>query len=288
MALATLTNVKLHLRIPVADVTEDDLLNLIILEVSARIERATARTFEAADYSEFFKADDAQVVVIRNFPIITVNRVATGIDTAIDVSYDGTDIRALVSVTDDKVRLISTTAAGVTTTTDLTFAANLTASAMATAITAIADWTGTVRTDILSNNLYRLGGLNAKGVTVQLSYPEHDIADYQIDYDLGEIRLIHGFHFHGHAGFGDETVFRNFVLVEYRGGFEIVPADVSALAISLIKEGFDGTKISGALSSESIGDYSYSVGTGELSTVTDDQIRSRLGHYINIAIAGVA
>ncbi len=284
MALTTLANVKTHLRI--TDASEDTLLDLLITEVSARIERATNRAFNAVDYAEFFKADDTQVVVIRNFPIITVNRVATGIDTAIDVKYDGTDIRAFVSVTDTAVRLISTSAAGVTTTTTLTFTSNQTASLMATAITAVADWTGTNRIDILSNNLHRLGGLNAKDVTVDLSFPDHDIADYIIDYDLGQVRLIH--QFHHDPVFHDERVFRGFVLVEYRGGFETIPADIEALAIGLIKEGFDGSKISGALSSESIGDYSYSVGTGELSTVTDDQIRSRLGHYMNISIAGVA
>ncbi len=55
--------------------------------------------------------------------------------------------------------------------------------------------------------------------------------------------------------------FRN-VLVTYNGGFNPVPDDVKSAAVAMVKWITDAYRITGALSSEKIGDYQYAAAPG--------------------------
>lgn len=258
-AMATLEDTKRHLGITAS--TYDDILKQFINQWSDKIERICGRSFAAANYNEWYRANGTCEIVAKNYPLIYVNRVQTGSQNAISVQYTGSDVDASVMVHGTGIRLLSTSAAGTDTTTDLTFATYPTLSTMATAIDGTSGWSGSnlVTDDGKSAALHRVGGMDAKSQARNLTWADTR-ASFDVDWDNGLIRYSTSGRFVDDiTGAGPSSRFNGLVYIEYRGGYETIPDDVALLCIEMVQEAFDRTKLNVAASSESLGDYSYSV-----------------------------
>lgn len=264
--LTTLARVKRMLDISTSD--DDTLLNELIDAISYRIEEFCGRTFAATDYYEWRNARGNEQIILREWPVINVDRVAIGNAIAMNVTYSGSGIRAQVSVNDTGVRLVSWSTTGTRTANTLSFADNASASAMKTAIDAVSGWSATVSVNVPSKELHRLAGEDADGRNVELTYPDDDDGDCRIDLDRGIIKFsnhwrvpsaVYGRGFaHGPArlSHGHQNV-----LIQYRAGYETIPADVQQVASEMVAVAYRLAKRGGdaALQSESLGDYSYSL-----------------------------
>lgn len=282
--LTTLTSLKLFLGI--SGSTDDTLLGELIDAVSGRIETLANRTFAATDYHEWYSIGSQPMLVLRQWPLIEVDRIATGTGNALAVAYSGSAIRATVSVSDTAVRLVSYSTAGAKTENSLTFATNGSASALKTAIDAVSGWTATVLNNVPSKDLHRVGGQDAKAETVTLTYADDDDCEYQVDYQRGIVTIdrhfvvpsaVYGRGFHDgpqHFPRGSRNV-----LVEYRAGFETIPAEIQQIANELAAQAYRAAKRDSTLSSESLGDYSYTLAD---QTVVTQHMMQRISMYSEV------
>lgn len=266
--------------------TSDDLLlTLLINRISARIERLTNRKFKARDWRFWLSAKNGNELTIPQYPVIYLNRIAYGSETALSVTYSGADIRATVQVYRDEegstggVRLVTYNSSGTRSTSELTAASNASTSALATAITAVSGWTGTADVNIPSPDLFPTAGQDADERTVELNYPDSDEDDYRVDFDTGLVQLVKSSRF---GSFSDTLIggFQSY-LVEARCGYETIPDDIEWVCHELIADAFSGRRVNRNLASESIGDYSYSL--ANRVQLTDDQM-AILAAYKDIPI----
>src|SRR5690606_33770238 len=123
----------------------------------------------------------------------------------------------------------STSALGVTTSTDLTFADHPSASTLVTAINNVSDWSAVLRIDTLSVWLKPQPAQNAKSMPVRMEYADYDEHVTNVDRDTGVVMLT-GRYTHTEPGFGgyESPRFRSGpreVFVDYFAGYETIPAD---------------------------------------------------------------
>ena len=283
--LVTLADGKAYLGITADDT--DQLLTEFINATTNAIEIECGRHFNAANYWEWHDGsnvrgrtdvdlaigDDATILV-QNWPIINVARVASGRAVAFGVSYTGSGIRATAYVTSSAVVLVSTSAAGVATTNTLSTTTYPTVSTLVTAADALADWTATLTADVPAADLHRLAGADAKNTTFQFTYPDLDDRIADVDMDAGIITLASSRFAGG----------RRNVLVQYRGGYEAVvthadTADLRQIACELVRNGYNSRNINTDLSSRSLGDSSYVVASAFPGAMLDDRMRARLARW---------
>ncbi len=249
-ALTTLESVKRFMH--KTDSADDDFLTELINQISDKIERMAGRRFASQTYHEWHDGT-GQPIKVRNWPIITCQRVAFGDANAFSLAYTGSAIRATVDLFRDDdgatggVRLHSTAANGTVTTTTETFADNASASALVTALNGVSDWTVTLLEDTPSLDLNTDCGGNAKDTTVNVTFPDTDNATARIDSKRG---LITG------VTTGD---WPQSVLVHYTGGYATIPNDVNLLANEMVNAAFTVGRHDPNVTSESLGDYSYSL-----------------------------
>jgi len=246
----------------------DSLLDALISAGTARIEHLTGRNFGASDYRQWHSVS-ADMLVLRHRPVIRVTRIATGKANALQLKYGGGDIRAQVAVYADAnqnttgVRLHTLDASGTATNSERTFTDYPTLSTLASELNSIADWTVTqAGDDAPAADLHPTTGLNALNNTVNLTRPDQDTCTWQVDYLTGMIDLDNlensTISMQSRATDRPQRVFGN-VLVEYRAGFDTIPADIEQLAHEFIKTMFDQASQNMNLKSESLGDYSYTL-----------------------------
>jgi len=266
-ALTSLASVKRWLRITATG--DDDFLTELINQVSDRIERICDRRFAAANYREWISGSRQESLRLRNWPVISMTRVGYGATQAISIVYSGTAVRATVDVYADAdggtggVRCISTTAAGTVTTNDIDAATYPTASTTAAAIEALTDWSATLLEECMALDLHPDAGGDAKNVTAYLTYPGQDDHTSRYDRRTGLVTFVRG----NAPGWGDgddaalhaPSGHQN-VLVQYRAGYATLPDDVTMLANQLVAAAYHEGKSNPQLASESLGDYSYSLG----------------------------
>lgn len=268
-ALTTLTKLKRYLGETSTD--HDNILKELINACSDRIEQLTGRKFVARDYRHRFNGNREGRLVLDQYPILEVTRFAYGQDNALSVVYSGDGIRAIVEVNEDAVICRSWDANGAQTEDELTFADYPSTAALATAITAIADWSATCITNTLSPDLNPIGGTPlvsaSRSTTVYLTYPGSDDCEFWVDRQSGIVSYKPG---PSHAGWypPDADIearmprgFQN-ILVEYRAGFATVPADLDMLCQEMAATGFSLSKRDQSVQSETLGDYSYTLMSG--------------------------
>jgi len=282
-ALTSLAEVKRYLRLTSA--TYDTVLTEMINAVTNRIEREAGRQFKARDYREWVNGDHQVRVVLRQHPVISVDRVAHGQINVLSATYSGTGIRAHAQATETAIVLKSISTTGVTTTSTLTYATYPTTSQMADAISAVAGWTGANILDCLTADLYPLGGQDAKGRTVFFTAPDVDTEDYWVDRANGIISWT-GHPDTYHYPFDSRVLmpprgFQN-LLIQYRAGYETIPDDLNMLCRELVAQCWQTSKTNGAIQSESLGDYSYTL--ADKATLTADQ-EAVIRRWSNIRIA---
>lgn len=233
---------------------EDTTLDSLIAAVSAAIERWCRRTFASTQYDEVYDGRAQAELVLRQFPIISIERVACAPTTVLLVqNSSASNQRATVQVTGTGLTL-TRVASGVSSSSTVTFAANVTLTALAAAINALGNgWSASLANSDHANraaaDLRALqGAFAAKEAAAALGIHLQETADYVSDPTRG--MLIRS------AGWGGGVQAWR---VMYTAGFATVPDDVQEACAQWVAALFWQTKRDPGLAQEaSPGSFSRS------------------------------
>ncbi len=252
-ALTNLGDVKVYLGI--TNTTDDQLLDILIGQASTMISKEVASGIVAQDYRQEVHSGDGELyLMLNNFPLLNVSRVAVGRDTAMTVEYKSSNAsHATVQVTPKKVKL-KKTVQGVVTTNDFPISDYITVDLLETAIDATAGWNADVMTSFTgypSNDLIPIAAFYANEAKASLDIPQQNDVDVEIDNDGWSII---------YNPFGFDTGIRN-IVVDYRAGYERenIPEPLVGACMELTSILFNMSQKDSSLKSEKIGEYSYSV-----------------------------
>lgn len=264
-ALVSLADAKAYLGIGTSG--DDALIERLINAESSRIERYCDRNFRKQSYRESYNGNGQRRLRLRNFPVISVTRVAIGTKIAFSVSSDtSTDLRSVVEVQDDRLILVRHQSDGTKTSTNLVFASsnNDTASGLVDAINGTTGFDATLSTNCLSIDLFRQGGVNVMLSSAQVQFPDRDDIPYRVHDDRATLEFVDSadmlfFGKHTDAGLPMPHTFGG-ILVEYDAGFDglsEIPADLAQACIELVQFAYSNKAENPSMQSESIGSYSY-------------------------------
>lgn len=277
IAKTSLAAVKRQANIASGVTTYDDVLTEYINVASEKITTLlNGRELVATDYVQWIDSRAEDQLALPQYPIQRVNLLASGREEALTVQYNGAGVRATAQVTDTGLRLTSWGTAGVTAA-DVDWATYETVGEVVTQINAsVAGWTATLKTDNPSKWLKPTGGRDAKTSAIGIDAPGTFDIEYEIRRDLGLIQFpyhaeldyfeptagmrpaagmgIGGTYLSGTAPFGGLGV-----LVDYRAGFETIPADIEQVARDMAVTMFRSSFRDGSVKSESLGGYSYTL-----------------------------
>lgn len=241
-------------------------LENIINRASAKVETYLDRKILTRDYREWVNGKAQNPILLRNYPVTAVQRMAYGSAVAIRVTGTSTTfVKSYVEVQDDRVVITSVDSGGAETDTNLTFATYGSASTLTTPIDALADYTAELVNNVASLDLHRAGGRSCKLKTIELTYPDCDDIRFRVD-ELNGMAGIIGWDGYG---WGDDWCdpcgfpqgFQN-ILVKYTGGYATVPYDIEQVVLELCQSMYNEQAADSTVESESLGDYSYSTGGG--------------------------
>lgn len=166
---------------------ENTTLDALIAAVSAGIERWCRRNFVSTQYDDVYDGADGPELVLDHFPIASVERVAYDPWPVLLVqNTSASNQRATVQVTSTGVTL-TRVASGISSSNSLTFAANVTLTAMAAAINALGNgWTASLAHSDFANrasaDLRALqGAFAAKDAAAGLKMHLQELLAYEID-----------------------------------------------------------------------------------------------------------
>ncbi len=305
--LTTLESLKLYLGIN--GTSSDSQLSSIITGVSKRIENDCGRTFLATNWIEYQNTGQGQKrAQVRNKPVITMSSVRWGYQTAIQVVVNNpsNQVWAAIQVMQDpktsakKCILTNMDNAGVTTTTVFSFTSSSyqLCSQLCTGINAVTGFSATLLggIDVPTRWLYpwttNLKSYNNYFVQA-LGYPYIDLFGYVVDPIYGTIGFQPlssmdyffgdpGGYYGGGSPIGFPSMYQG-LCIDYRGGFEAIPEDITLTANQVCQEIFYDSTRNPALLSESLADYSY---TAADSLMRRQLYADLLVGYKRIAIAG--
>lgn len=228
---------------------EDDTLDALIAAVSKSVEQYCWRTFASTSYDELQPGNNRQELVLRNYPLISVERVAYAPTPVLRVTNtSASNQRATVKVTSTGLELIRV-ASGVASTSTILFADQVTLTALATAVTALGNgWSAAVveANDNLraSADLRALqGAFPAKDVNALLQLHTSELASFGVAAERGMLSRDDGGCWHGGV---------NYWRVVYRAGYSAVPDDVQEACAQWVAVLFWQTKRDPGLGAESL------------------------------------
>jgi hypothetical protein len=294
-ALCSLAEAKRYRHITTT--ANDQLITELINAMTDRIENLAGRHFKARNFVTWYNGTSTDSLPLREYPVLSVKRVAYGAQTAFTVKYSGAAIQATVQVDSDSLTLRSVNTSGVETSNDLTFATYPSVSLLVSAINAVSGWTATLNTDWPSDELHVLPGINADETAVEITYPDAG-ARYRLDAQLGTIttlnnpQFFYGDSYRYNALQGNITEYpppgsmehgRQSILIKYRAGYETIPDDLNLLCRELVAEAFRLSSRDTSIKSESLGsDYSYTL--SDQVSITEAQ-HAKIARYARVAIA---
>ncbi len=227
--------------------------------ILGQIQQWCDRNLIGTSYSELYDIPTTFGELILLQPDVTaVTLVSMSTESGLTAAYSGSDTHARVEVTDAAVVLTSRVGA-TTTTNSLTFASNVTTTAMATAVTAVSGWTGDLQNDGPSAFLVRKGVQDAKDGPVWLPAWDDFGGEYVTDYPAGILR------FGSFDGFTSGFISGNSgrMRVDYDAGAfltsDSVPDDLEFVMVEMAKEAADRAAHDAGVESERLGDYAYKI-----------------------------
>lgn len=268
--LITIARAKLNL--PNATAADDSTINTLIPAASKAIQRYCRRDFGSTVYDELYNGSGDRRLVLRQYPIISVQSVRYRPVTVLKVINANAALnqQARVSVTDTGLSLMRM-ASGVASADALTFAGNLTLGALASAINALGNgWSAQVSAGYTSwpsaDLLGPQGALAAAGQYAELKMHTYELGGYQVDARRGWLlraipytdpELLHPEDLVWPVGVNN---FR----VQYTAGYVPVPDDVQEACAELVATWFQQRGRDLSLASEdTAGSYSYSAANGD-------------------------
>lgn len=276
-SLTTLANLKTYLG--VSGSGDDTLLEQCIDRASAMVEQVLGRPIKERSLYEWHTCLGTRSIGVKVRPIAAVRYVAFGTTNALWVrSTVATDTLATIEVTTSRVTMFRVDANGSESTDHANFANHQTTTELATHISTVTGFTATAIENFSAYQLHPRAGVNLLESTGYLTAAWDTSADLRVDNEAGIIHMVKD-------AWPSDFATRRFpaapvsVLVAYTGGHATVPYDIEQVAIETAGALFRERKRDRSVASESLGDYSYSVGTAnELVS----SIRTRLGSRTRI------
>lgn len=216
--------------LPQAVNADEPAICTLVTAASKAIQKYCRRDFVATAYDELYDGG-GNYLVLKNYPVISVESVRSDPTTVLQIrNTSSSNQQARVAVTASGLTF-KRVAGGVATTDSLTFAANATVSAIATAINALGNgWEATVAGDYggwPSADLRALqGALNAAGVYAGLKIQVREVSAFDVDTD-------HGWLFRSDFDHVPWSPGRNHYRVQYTAGYATIPEDVQEACAEL-------------------------------------------------------
>ena len=230
-----------------ATAAENTTLDALIAAVSAGIERWCRRNFVSTQYDEVYDGIDAAELVLQHFPIISIERVACDPTPVLLVqNTSASNQRATVQVTSTGVTL-TRVASGVNSSNSLTFAGNVTLTALAAAVNALGNgWSASLASSAFAEraaaDLRALqGAFAAKDAAAELRIHLQEAGAYDSD-------AAHGLLIRGGGWRGS----RQFWRIIYTAGYASVPEDVQEACAQWVAMLFWQTKRDPGLAHETV------------------------------------
>lgn len=251
-ALITLSPLKEYLFITSDDY--DNPLERCIDRATDYIERYCNRQLKTRSYTrEIYWGEGTTQLILEQYPVTKVSRISIGRTNAFSIKNTTATTYATFEVTATGVTLNSDGSETV-----LTFAGNATITLLKTAIEAVSGWSVTLLLSsygaLKSSELLRRPGLACKSPTIAYAeIPNDELDDYHV-ISPSEARN-YGIVYYP-AGFtaGQEY------FVDYQGGYQTIPYALEDACVRLAAYFYHKSKQDSTLKSESLGDYSYTIG----------------------------
>ncbi len=226
--------------IPSSRDVDEPIITALIENASKAIQRYCRRDFVSSSFDEIYDGSDEPVLVLRQFPIVSVQSVRTNPATVLEVqnTLTTTNQQARVSVTSTGVTL-KRVASGSATTNTVTFASNVTVTAVAAAITALGNgWSAQAISGFESwpsaDVFAPQGAYDARGRYAGLKLHTEELQAFGID-------GLRGYLYWDHNGLDETPVwargFRNY-RIQYTAGFSTIPEDVQEACAELVASWF--------------------------------------------------
>lgn len=206
-------------------------LDTMIRVASNAIEKYCQRSFVAQQKDELYNGTDSHRLILRDFPIISVERIAYGPTGVLRVTNNSaTNQRATLKVTSDGLTL-TRVASGVTSISTLNFASYVTITALNTAINALGSgWGSTIASSTFnlwpSADLRAIqGAIACKDTQAEIRIHTSELSHYEIDERKGILTMGYGasdFPGEQPTWYGGIHYWR----IIYTAGYETVPEDV--------------------------------------------------------------
>jgi len=245
-------------------------LTSLICAASETVRRICKREFTLTAYSEYYSGGyyNDSPLSLRQFPVTAITRVAADPQAAILIQNISTaNQRATVATTSTGIAL-TRVASGVTSTDNVTYTANVTLNAVATAIGNLGNgWSATVQGNFglwpsadlkpLQGALNALNGgqcleIYAEDVQCLGSIagdPSYNNFGWRLDDELG---VLYGVLPRGSLN----------IRIDYTAGYATIPQDVQEACVQIILAMYQQGLVNQAVKSERIGEYDYTLKDG--------------------------
>jgi len=260
-AHASLSDAKAFLGITSQDT--DAILDSCLERASAWVDRYCGRVFVSQRYYEV-KDGGGERLVLRNQPVTQVAFVGVARDIMLTVkSTNTTDVIATASVLDGSLKLRRMDASGAVWDNVLSLDTYPTSALLAAAANAVAGFSATAGVAAPSRYLARAAGVDTRQAGAALLGYTEAIGDWHLDEERGIV-------------YGRSLDQYQSVLVDYTGGYAVIPADVVHATLTMCANFFRDRTRDSSVASESLGGYSYSRRSGEDMS---REIETLLGPY---------
>lgn len=244
--LITVARAKYNLNNLSATAAEDTTLAALVSACSKAIQRFCRREFTSQSFDQIYYPAAGDKLVLNEYPIISIARVATAPNTVLQVSNtSATNQRATVAATATGLTLVRVASGTTTTDTSVTWAGNATVNAVKNAVNALGNgWAALINAaysewaagDLRSPQ----GALNAMNVYAPLKVHIRELSTYEIDAERGW--LIRR---------GTEPICGS-VRVIYTAGYATVPEDIQEACAEWVAALFYQTKRDPGLAHEAV------------------------------------
>lgn len=254
MAITTVARLNAYL----GETTTTDAKTYAVAAACDIVQQVTGQTFDSQELHDWYYVRGSQLT-LREMPVTAVHLVATGAQDALSLTWTGSGLYAQATVHDGGLTVRPATSSDTATFT----LADYTSSTLVTALAA-EGWTATALIDFDPQSLKPASTSGCLSPSVAyLQAPDEPIEIEDIDYRTGLLTLSTG-------GVG-------WVYVHYSSGYSSVPAGVAQIATEIAASILSSAGVNRSLKSESLGDYSYTV--GETNTDYIQPLIERLSVY---------